>query len=134
VDWSAVEQVDILTGGFPCQDVSLAGTRKGIEHGTRSGLWSEFAKAIEVIRPRLVVIENVKGLLSANANSDVEPCTWCLGDEPNKPALRSLGAVLGDLADLGYDAEWSGVRAAAAGAPHNRFRVFIIAYANSSRR
>jgi DNA (cytosine-5)-methyltransferase 1 len=128
VDWSSVEQVDILTGGFPCQDVSLAGARKGMGDGTRSGLWSEFAKAIEVIRPRLVVIENVRGLLSATAHSNVEPCAWCLGTEPDEPALRALGAVLGDLADLGYDAEWKGLRAADAGAPHNRFRVFIVAH------
>lgn len=131
VDWSAVEQVDIVTGGFPCQDVSLAGARKGMGDGTRSGLWSEFAKAIEVIRPRLVVIENVRGLLSADAHSDVEPCSWCLGDDASEPPLRALGAVLGDLADLGYDARWQGLRAADAGAPHNRFRVFIVAHAQS---
>lgn len=128
VDWSQVEPVDILTGGFPCQDLSLAGKRAGLKEGTRSGLWSEFLKAIETIKPRLVVIENVRGLLSATAHSPVEPCPWCLGDEPSEPALRALGAVLGDLADIGYDAEWTGVRAADAGAPHNRFRVFIVAY------
>lgn len=128
VDWSAVEPVDILTGGFPCQDLSLAGKRAGMKEGTRSGLWSEFLKAIDVLRPKLVVIENVRGLLSATAHSDVEPCPWCLGDEPGEPALRALGAVLGDLADIGYDAKWQGLRAADAGAPHNRFRVFIVAY------
>lgn len=128
VDWSSVEPVDILTGGFPCQDLSLAGKRAGMKDGTRSGLWSEFHKAIDVLRPKLVVIENVRGLLSATAHSDVEPCPWCLGDEPSEPALRALGAVLGDLADIGYDAKWTGIRAADAGAPHNRFRVFIIAY------
>lgn len=129
VDWSAVEPVDILTGGFPCQDVSLAGARRGLKDGTRSGLWSEFAKAIDVIKPRLVVIENVRGLLSAGAaNSELEHCPWCMGDEPDESALRALGAVLGDLADLGYNAEWCGLRAADAGAPHNRFRIFIVAY------
>jgi DNA (cytosine-5)-methyltransferase 1 len=128
VDWTSVEPVDILTGGFPCQDLSLAGKRAGLKEGTRSGLWSEYLKAIEILKPRLVVIENVRGLLSASAHSPVEPCTWCLGDEPSEPALRALGAVLGDLADIGYDAKWTGIRAADAGAPHNRFRVFIVAY------
>lgn len=128
VDWDAVEPVDILTGGFPCQDVSLAGSRRGLKDGTRSGLWSEFAKAIEVLQPRLVVIENVRGLLSANAHSDLEYCAWCMGDESDESALRALGAVLGSLANLGYDAEWCGLRAADAGAPHGRYRVFITAW------
>lgn len=128
VDWAAVEPVDILTGGFPCQDVSLAGRRAGMGEGTRSGLWSEFAKAIEVIRPRWVVIENVRGLLSAKAGGGVEQCAWCMGETGNRePVLRALGAVLGDLADLRYDARWHGVRASDAGAPHQRFRVFVLA-------
>lgn len=130
VDFTQVEPVDILTGGFPCQDLSLAGKRAGMKDGTRSGLWSEFARAIEEIKPRLVVIENVRGLLSATAtNPHLESCPWCMGENGDgEPALRALGAVLGDLADIGYDAKWTGVRAADAGAPHNRFRVFIIAY------
>lgn len=128
VDFAEVEPVDILTGGFPCQDLSLAGKRAGLKEGTRSGLWSEFARAIDTIRPQLVIIENVRGLLSANAHSPVEFCSWCMGDHTGEPALRALGAVLGDLADLGYDARWTGVRAADAGAPHNRFRVFIVAH------
>jgi DNA (cytosine-5)-methyltransferase 1 len=129
VDWAAVEPVDVLTGGFPCQDLSLAGKRAGLKEGTRSGLWSEFANAIEVLKPRLVVIENVRGLLSARAHSGVEHCAWCMGEAGDgEPVLRALGAVLGDLADLGYDARWTGVRAADAGAPHNRFRVFIVAF------
>ena len=128
VDWTTVEPVDILTGGFPCQDVSLAGKRAGMKEGTRSGLWSEFAKAIDVLKPRMVVIENVRGLLSADANSDLEPCPWCVGEAADgEPVLRALGAVLGDLDDLGYDAEWEGIRAADAGAPHNRYRIFIVA-------
>ena len=140
VDWASVEPVDILTGGFPCQDVSLAGARRGLQDGTRSGLWSEFAKAIEILKPRLVVIENVRGLLSAGAAVDeLEQCAWCMGDESGEPSLRALGAVLGSLADIGYDAEWCGLRAADAGAPHGRFRVFITAwpsgdsYADSGR-
>ena len=130
VDFTQVEPVDILTGGFPCQDLSLAGKRKGLTKGTRSGLWSEFARAIETLKPRLVVIENVRGLLSASAtNPELEHCPWCMGEAGDgEPALRALGAVLGDLADIGYDAKWQGVRASDAGAPHNRFRVFIIAY------
>lgn len=132
VDFSKVEKVEILTGGFPCQDLSLAGKRAGLKEGTRSGLWSEFARAIETIRPRLVVIENVRGLLSAEANSDVEFCSLCMGEAGDgEPLLRALGAVLGDLAELGYDASWTGLRAADAGAPHNRFRVFIVAYPKS---
>ena len=130
VDFTKVEPVDILTGGFPCQDLSLAGKRAGLKEGTRSGLWSEFARAIEELKPRLVVIENVRGLLSATAtNPHLEHCSWCMGESGDgEPPLRALGAVLGDLADLGMDAKWTGVRAADAGAPHNRFRVFIIAY------
>jgi DNA (cytosine-5)-methyltransferase 1 len=134
VDFTQVEPVDILTGGFPCQDLSLAGKRAGLKEGTRSGLWSEFARAIDEIRPRLVVIENVRGLLSATAtNPELEFCPWCMGESGDgEPALRALGAVLGDLADLGFDAKWQGVRAADAGAPHNRFRVFIVAYPSHS--
>ena len=136
VDFTQVEPVDILTGGFPCQDLSLAGKRKGLNEGTRSGLWSEFARAIETLNPRLVVIENVRGLLSASAtNPELEHCSWCMGETGDgEPALRALGAVLGDLADIGYDAKWQGVRASDAGAPHNRFRVFIIAYPKSAER
>ena len=132
VDFTQVESVDILTGGFPCQDLSLAGKRAGLRTGTRSGLWSEFVRAIQELQPRLVVIENVRGLLSASAtNPDLEHCPWCMGEAgDSEPALRALGAVLGDLADLGYDAKWQGLRAADAGAPHNRFRIFIVAFPN----
>jgi len=126
VDWDAVEPVDILTGGFPCQDVSHAGMRAGIRPGTRSGLWEHFAYAISILKPRLVVVENVSGILSADAHCDVEPCPWCVGDEPDGH-LRALGAVLADLAEAGFDAEWCSVRASDAGAPHRRERVFIVA-------
>jgi DNA (cytosine-5)-methyltransferase 1 len=121
VDWAAVEPVDILTGGFPCQDVSHAGVRAGIRPGTRSGLWEHFDYAISILKPRLVVIENVSGLLSADAPCDVEPCPWCVGDEPDGH-MRALGAVLADLAEAGFDAEWCSVRASDAGAPHRRER------------
>ena len=127
VDWAAVEPVDILTGGFPCQDLSVAGKRAGLRPGTRSGLWAHMAYAIDQLRPALVVAENVRGLLSADAHSDLERDCWCVGDT-RESHLRALGAVLGDLADLGYDAKWTSVRAADAGAPHGRFRVFVIAY------
>ncbi|OLT46472.1 hypothetical protein BJF85_16640 [Saccharomonospora sp. CUA-673] len=127
VDWPAVEPVDVLTGGFPCQDVSSAGKRAGMRPDTRSGLWTHMARAIAVLRPQVVVAENVRGLLSAAADSAVEPCPWCLGDGRDEPHVRALGAVLGDLAELGYDAAWHGLRAADVGAPHGRFRVFVVA-------
>lgn len=128
IDWSTVPPVDILTGGFPCQDVSLAGARAGFTETSRSGLWSEFARAIAALNPRLVVIENVRGLLSATASGSVEPDPWGMGDGSTRPVINALGAVLGDLANLGYDAEWCGVRAADAGAPHGRYRIFIVAH------
>lgn len=133
VDWKAVEPVDILTGGFPCQDVSLAGNRRGLKEGTRSGLWSEFAKAIEHIEPRLVIIENVRGLLSARADSGVEYPRELLDYAGTRPLLNAASAVLGDLADLGFDARWATIRASDAGAAHRRERVFIVAYPNSVR-
>ena len=120
VDWSAVEPVDVIDGGSPCQDVSHAGKRAGMRAGTRSGLWAAMCDAIETIRPRLVVWENVRGALSAGADSDVEPCPVCVGDD-REVHLRALGRVLGDLAELGYDARWVGLRAADVGAPHGRF-------------
>jgi DNA (cytosine-5)-methyltransferase 1 len=127
VDWHSVEPVDILTGGFPCQDLSLAGKRAGLQEGTRSGLWSEFHKAIEILRPSLVVIKNVRGLLSAKADSGLEYGPEIMDQAERGAVLRALGAVLGDLADIGYDAKWRGIRASDAGAPHQRFRVFIVA-------
>lgn len=131
IDWDRVLEMygvlKVLGGGFPCQDVSAAGKRAGLKPGTRSGLWTHFAYGISKLRPQYVVIENVRGLLSAEAHSDMEPCPWCLGDEPSEPALRALGAVLADLAGLGYDARWCGLRAADVGAPHGRFRIFVLA-------
>jgi DNA (cytosine-5)-methyltransferase 1 len=131
VDWSSIGPVDVITGGFPCQDVSLAGRRMGIRHDTRSGLWAHMAAAVDELRPRLVVIENVRGLLSARAHhpahSGMVTCPWCLA-RPDELSLRALGAVLGDLADLGYDAAWRLIRAADVGAPHGRARVFIVAW------
>ena len=105
IQGAELPQVDVLAGGFPCQDVSAAGNRAGIKTGTRSGLWYEFRRIIAESRPKYVIIENVRGLLS-------------LGVE----------TVLQDLAGLGYDAEWEVLSAAACGAPHRRERVFIVAY------
>ena len=98
--------VDVICGGFPCQDVSFAGKRAGLE-GARSGLWGEYRRLIGELRPRVVIVENVPGLLS-------------LG----------MGTVLGDLAALGYDATWDCIPASAVGAPHRRDRVWIVAHAN----
>lgn len=120
IDWASVPPVDVLSGGFPCQDVSLAGKRAGLGEGTRTGLWSKFVEAIEYLKPRYVVAENVRGLLSAKADSGMELCPACLGNLPRgKHPLRALGAVLGDLAEHGYDARWAGIRASdsAVGAP-----------------
>lgn len=132
VDWTQVEPVDVITGGSPCQDVSHAGKRAGMKAGTRSGLWASMCDAIDIIRPALVVWENVRGVLSAEADSNVEPCPLCVGDGRG-PTLRALGRVLGDLAELGYDAQWTGLRAADVGAPHGRFRVFVVAYPDRER-
>jgi site-specific DNA-cytosine methylase len=127
VDWHAAGRVDVITGGTPCQDVSHAGKRAGMRPGTRSGLWAAMADAIEIIRPRFVVWENVRGALSARADSAVEPCPFCVGDDPGV-TLRALGRVLGDLAELGDDAAWTSLRAADVGAPHGRYRVFVLAW------
>ncbi len=127
VDWSQVEPVDIITGGTPCQDLSHAGKRAGMRAGTRSGLWASMCDAIQIIRPSLVVWENVRGALSADADSAMEPCPGCVGDGDDGPVLRALGRVLGDLADLGFDARWYGLRATDVGAPHGRFRIFVVA-------
>jgi DNA (cytosine-5)-methyltransferase 1 len=96
-------EADIICGGFPCQDISLAGTGAGLA-GERSGLWRELLRAIRVVRPRYAIVENVAALLS-----------------------RGMGTVLGDLAAVGYDAEWHCIPASAVGAPHRRDRVWIIA-------
>ena len=136
VDWLTVEPIDILTGGFPCQDVSTAGKRAGMTEGTRSGLWSHMAHAIDVLRPQLVVIENVGGLFSAQANRFMEPCPHGLGGAGgggHAVLLRAADAVLGDLASIGYDAEWVALRASDVGAPHGRLRVFITAHPQGER-
>ena len=128
IDWATVPRVDIITGGSPCQDLSTAGRRAGMTDGTRSNLWVAMREAIAQLQPSLVVWENVRGALSAHAHSDLEPCAGCVGDRGGKPSLRALGRVLGDLAELGFDAEWRGLRASDVGACHQRFRIFVLAW------
>ena len=134
VDWSTIEPVDIVSGGSPCQDLSTAGRRAGMTDGTRSNLWVSMREAIAVLKPTYVVWENVRGAMSAKAASGLEHCPGCMGDPGDgKRHLRALGRVLGDLADLGYDAQWHGLRAADVGACHGRWRVFVLAYTNEQR-
>lgn len=133
IDWAAIEQVDIISGGTPCQDLSAAGKRQGMTEGTRSNLWVNMREAIATIRPKYVVWENVRGALSATAASDLEQCTGCMGDA-TECALRALGRVLGDLADLGFDAEWRGVHAGRhSGGAHGRYRIYLLAHSRSQR-
>ncbi|MFF1795330.1 DNA cytosine methyltransferase, partial [Kitasatospora sp. NPDC058263] len=132
VNWSTVAPVNVLTAGFPCQSVSLAGKGAGLVPGAASGLWVEVARAVRELNPSLVVIENVQGLLSAKADrgpAGVGPGPQDLDEATGRPlALRALGAVLGDLAGLGFDAEWTSVRASDVGAAHQRTRVFVLAW------
>jgi site-specific DNA-cytosine methylase len=95
--------VDVISGGFPCQDISVAGKGAGII-GERSGLWREFARIIREVRPRYVLVENSPALVA-----------------------RGLGTVLGDLAQMGFDARWGVLGAVHAGAPHRRERIWIVA-------
>lgn len=96
--------VDVICGGFPCQDLSLAGKGAGLD-GTRSGLWSELARLVGELRPKYLIVENVPALLG-----------------------RGLGRILGELSQIGYDTEWHCIPACALNAPHRRDRVWIIAY------
>lgn len=108
VDWSEIEPVDVLTGGYPCQPFSHAGTRKG-QNDVRH-LYPYVSAAIDALRPGLVVLENVRGHLT-------------LG----------FGDVIADLSRMGYDSRWGLVRASDAGAPHGRARIFITAYPSGAR-
>ena len=103
IDWSEVPNVDILTAGYPCQPFSTAGNRKGTNDERH--LWPHIKDAISILTPRFVVLENVRGHLSLGFKE-----------------------VLKDLAELGYDAQWQVVRASDIGAPHQRARLFVIAY------
>jgi len=104
--WAPTRQdrVDVVCGGFPCQDISSAGKMEGI-YGERSGLWWQFARTLDVLRPRYVVIENVRDLV-----------------------VNGLNEVLSELARLGYNAVWQTISAESVGAPHRRERVWIVAY------
>jgi DNA (cytosine-5)-methyltransferase 1 len=126
--YDEVEPVDILAAGFPCTDVSGAGKREGLIRGNRTGLWYEIARAIAGLRPPVVFAENVLGLLSYPADSHVEYCPGCMADQSGKLVLRAFGRVLGDLSAMGYDTRWGCLRAADAGAPHGRMRVFILGW------
>lgn len=138
-DW--VDKVDIISGGSPCQDLSAAGAKQGMTEGTRSNLWVNMREAISIIRPQLVVWENVRGAYSTKASSSMEHCSRCVGaPAPNtrrkfrdgQPSLRALGRVLGDLSSLRYDTFWYGLRASDVGAAHHRFRVFVFAVPSDS--
>ena len=111
VDWSGVEPVDVLAGGFPCQPISAAGKR--LAQADARWLWPEFARAVRALRPRYVLVENVRNLLAVNGGS-------------------AFAEILADLAGLGYDAEWQCIPAAAVGAPHRRDRLWLVAYAASA--
>ena len=128
INWTTVEPVDVIAGGTPCQDLSNAGHRAGMRPGTRSGIWEAMAHAIKEIAPNAVVWENVSGARSAAAYSRLEPGPGRLGGGADRPVLRALGRVVGDLAGLGYDAAWESLRASDVGAPHRRERVFVLAW------
>lgn len=106
--------IDVVCGGFPCQDISVAGNQKGIEEGTRSGLWSECARLLGEVRPSYAIFENVTALLSGQRG-------------------RWFQRVLFDISEVGYDAEWHCIPASELGAHHHRDRVWIIAYPNNVR-
>tara|TARA_Y100001937_G_scaffold69010_1_gene94247 strand:- start:2582 stop:3460 length:879 start_codon:yes stop_codon:yes gene_type:complete len=105
---------DVITGGFPCQDISTAGQQAGIE-GERSGLWSECARILGEVRPRYAIFENVTNLLSGNEGKWFERVLW-------------------DISGVGYDAEWHCISASSIGAPHKRDRVWIVAYPNGNSK
>ena len=101
-------QYDVITGGFPCQDISVAGRKEGITKQSRSGLFYELIRIIRLVRPKFVVMENVAAILN-----------------------NGLGIVLGELSEAGYNAEWSIISASSLGACHRRSRWWLIAYPNS---
>jgi len=104
--------VDVITGGFPCQDISAAGKQAGIGEGTRSGLWSEIVRLIGDLSPCYVIVENVAALLAGPSG---QPGGW-------------FGRILGDLAECGYDAEWHVIPSCYIGGWSERSRVWILAH------
>lgn len=179
VDWGAVEPVDVIAAGFPCQDVSAAGKRAGLKRGTRTGVWHSIVTAIEALRPQVAVLENVLGLLTADGDEwpDSVHALWAeverwrriddlidakmrkaqrkgnrdkawwhrkhaegnrasrrirvamaeFSRERYRLVPRAIATVLGLLAEIGYDASWTCLRASDVGACHKRERVFILA-------
>ncbi len=109
--------VDVITGGFPCQDISVAGKQAGIGEGTRSGLWSECKRLLSELRPDYAIFENVANLLSGPSG---QPGGW-------------FSRILTDLAQIGYDAEWHNIPASFVGAWHHRARIWLLAYPNKER-
>ena len=101
---------DVICGGFPCQDISVAGRKAGIKEGTRSGLFYELMRVIRMVEPRFVILENVSAIVA-----------------------DGLDIVLGELAEAGFDAEWACIPASAVGACHQRDRWWLIAYSNNIR-
>lgn len=104
-DW----RCDIICGGFPCQDISEAGTKRGVVNGNRSSLWNEYRRVLGILRPRFAIVENSADL-----------------------AIRGLHRVTGDLAEIGYSAEWQTLSARTFGAPHFRRRTFVVCYPDCS--
>lgn len=104
------ENIDVVCGGFPCQDISIGGSQKGVIHGERSSLWKEYKRLINEIRPKYVIIENVENLRK-----------------------NGLGVILHDLYEISFDAEWHCITAASVGLLHQRDRIWIIAYPSSKR-
>ncbi len=110
-----IDEIDIITGGFPCQDLSVAGKQRGVNGETRSGLWGEMRRLIGEIRPRFAIMENVPNFLSGDGGN------W-------------FGEFLRSLAEIGYDAEWGCISAGAVGKPHLRERVWVVAYPHGFMR
>jgi len=104
-----VGSADVICGGFPCQDISLAGKQAGIHHGTRSGLFYELMRVVRLVRPKFLVLENVSAIL-----------------------FNGLDVVLGELAEAGFNAEWACIPASAVGACHQRDRWWLVAYTNNA--
>jgi DNA (cytosine-5)-methyltransferase 1 len=105
----SIDVVDIICGGFPCQDISQAGKGKGIANGDRSGLWFEMLRIIDIVQPRIAIAENVTAITQKG---------------------RGMDLVISSLSKIGYDVEWIDVRASDEGAPHKRERIFFVAYTN----
>jgi len=130
VDWAGLDPVDVLVGSSPCQSVSPAGRREGLTAGSHSNLWTSMADGIRVMRPPVVMWENVTGMLSATADTrlhDLDSCPHCRGAGGDAP-LRAMGRIVADLADAGYDAVWCDLKASDVGACHQRARVWMVAW------